>query len=339
MTAGADRNRFWRLDRHPRGNDFAAAFTLQSGAIPSPAANEVLIANEYLSLDAGTRLWMSPRTDTYQPPLPLGSGMRGLVLGRIVQSQLPGYPAGALVRAFGAWADYSCVDPLMSGLFVLDEKVSDVRQHLGALGMNGWTAYAGITEVGRTRPGETVLVSAAAGATGMLAAQIARVMGCRVIGLAGGERKCAFLREQLRLDAAVDYKSPRLAAQLDEFAGGIDVYFDNVGGPLLDEILPRMAHYGRIVVSGLLAAYSSERPMAPQRFDQVLMRRLTISGLFSPDFMSRGPAMTQILRRWLESGLLQMPLEVTDGLDQVLGAYRRLFEGGNIGKVLVRLTR
>ncbi|HVO48829.1 MAG TPA: NADP-dependent oxidoreductase [Steroidobacteraceae bacterium] len=337
MTPRADRNRFWRLIRHPQGNAFASAFALESGAIPTPAANEVLIANDYLSLDAGTRLWMSPRTDTYQPPLPLGSEMRGLVLGRIIQSQLPAYPAGKLVRAFGSWADYSCVDPLLSGLFVLDESVSDVRQHLGALGMNGWTAYAGITEVGRTRPGETVLVSAAAGATGMLAAQIARVMGCRVIGLTGGERKCAFLREQLGLDAAVDYKSPRLAQQLDAFAGAIDVYFDNVGGPLLDEILPRMAHYGRIVVSGLMAAYASDRPMAPRRFDQVLMRRLTISGLFSPDFMSRGPAMTQILRRWLDAGQLRMPLDVTDGLEQVLAAYGKLFEGGNIGKVLVRL--
>jgi hypothetical protein len=158
-------NRIWRLNRHPVDRDFEAALSLESGAVPVPVDGEVLIRNEYLSLDAGTRMWMTPRTDGYQPPLPLGIPMVGLVLGRIVESRHATYPVGAFVRAFGNWADYSCVTPAMSGLFVLDETVSDPRQHVGVLGMNAWTAFVGITETAAARPGETVLVSTARSTT------------------------------------------------------------------------------------------------------------------------------------------------------------------------------
>jgi NADPH-dependent curcumin reductase CurA len=339
MRNTVSQNRFWRLERHPVGSDFAAALSFEEGPIPEPGDGEVLIANDLLSLDAGTRLWMSPRTDGYQPPLPLGSPMCGLVLGKIVESRHPAYPSGTLVRAFGAWADYSCVAPAATGLFALDGTVADPREHLGTLGMNAWTAFVGVTEVGKARPGETVLVSAAAGATGMLAAQIARIMGCRVFGIAGGAAKCAFLRDELKLDGAIDYKAPGLDEALDAIDGGIDVYFDNVGGPLLDVVLPRMAHYGRVAVSGLLATYSSDAPAPLERFDQVLMRRLTISGLFSPDFMSRGEQINRIMRRWTEDGRLRMRFDMTYGLEHVLSAYGKLFDGANIGKVLVALKQ
>jgi NADPH-dependent curcumin reductase CurA len=290
-----------------------------------------------ISIDAGTRLWMTPRTDGYQPPLPLGSPMCGLVLGRIVESRHPSYTPGALVRAFGTWADYSCVVPGASGLFALDSTVQDPREHLGTLGMNAWTAFVGITDVAKARPGETVLVSAAAGATGMLAAQIAKIMGCRVFGIAGGPAKCAFLREELELDGAIDYKAAGLDARLDAIEGGVDVYFDNVGGPLLDAVLPRMAHYGRVALSGLMATYASDSSAPLQRFDQVLMRRLTISGLFSPDFMHRGDEINRVMRRWTEDGRLRMRFDMTYGLEHTLSAYGKLFDGGNIGKVLVAL--
>jgi NADPH-dependent curcumin reductase CurA len=339
MRNTVSQNRFWRLERHPVGSDFAAALSFEEGPIPKPGDGEVLIANDLLSLDAGTRLWMSPRTDGYQPPLPLGSPMCGLVLGKIVESRHPAYPSGTLVRAFGAWADYSCVAPAATGLFALDGTVADPREHLGTLGMNAWTAFVGVTEVGKARPGETVLVSAAAGATGMLAAQIARIMGCRVFGIAGGAAKCAFLRDELKLDGAIDYKAPGLDEALDAIDGGIDVYFDNVGGPLLDAVLPRMAHYGRVAVSGLLATYAADGPAPLKRFDQVLMRRLTISGLFSPDFMGRGEQINRIMRRWTEDGRLRMRFDMTYGLERVLFAYGKLFDGANIGKVLVALKQ
>lgn len=283
-------------------------------------------------------MWMTPRTDSYQPPIPLGSTVPGLVLGCVVASKDPGFKPGEWVRAFGTWSDYSCLSPSLSAMQVVDATVTDIRQHLGALGMNAWTAYVGITDIAKTRPGETVLVSAAAGATGMLAAQVAKLMGCTVIGLAGSAAKVQFLKEQLHLDDAINYKSGDLAARLAAIPGGINVYFDNVGGEILDMVLPNMAHYGRIAVCGLIATYAADQASAgPRRFDQVLMRRLTISGFFSPDFMQRGPEINRIMRSWLESGRLQMHFDTTLGLENVLSAYRKLFTGGNLGKVLVAL--
>lgn len=331
-------NRCWRLLRHPREDDFAAAFELQQMPVPQPAAGEVLVRNEYLSLDAGTRLWMSSRTDGYQPPVPLGSIMPGLVLGHVLESRAAGFQAGDLVRGFGQWADYSCVDVRQAALQRLDASEPDPRQHCGALGMNAWTAYVGLTEAASVRPGETVLVSAAAGATGLLAAQIAKIMGCRVLGLAGGPRKCAFLRDELCLDGVVDYQRENVEESLARVAGGIDVYFDNVGGPLLDAVLPNMALHGRIAVCGLIATYGSETAVAgPARFDQILMRRLSVRGFFAPDFLERGAQINVVMRRWLDAGRIRMPFDVTEGLEHVLTAYGKLFAGSNLGKVLVRI--
>lgn len=338
MTQTSATSRYWKLHQHPAGNDFAAAFRLESGPVPVPGDGEVLIRNDYVSLDAGTRMWITPRTDAYQPPLPLGTPMPGLMLGRVIESRAPGFKAGDLVRGFGRWGDHSCVVPAMAALSVLDETVADPRQHLGVLGMNAWTAYHGIVETGRTRPGETVLVSAAAGATGLLAAQIARNMGCRVIGLAGGAHKCRVLVEQFGLHQALDYKSVDVEQALREIPGGIHVYFDNVGGPLLDAVLPNMAHYGRVAVCGLVATYTTEGAAAgPKRFDQVLMRRLSITGFFSPDFAARGPEYNALLRPWLDAGRITMPFDETAGLENILSAYSRLFTGANIGKVLVKV--
>ena len=330
-------NRVWRLHAYPQGNDFAAAIRLEDAPAPEPGPGEVVIAAEWLSLDAGTRMWMTPRTDSYQPPIPLGSVVPGQVLGRVVASRADGFAAGDLVRGFGQWATLSVVRPETSGLVRLDEAVADRRAHLGPLGMNGWTALVGIEEVGRVKAGETVLVSAAAGATGMLAAQIGRILGARVIGIAGGQEKCAFLKERLGLDATVDHRGEDPEAAIAEAAPyGVDVYFDNVGGPLLDAVFANMAHYGRIAICGLIAGYA-EPQSGPKRFDQILARRLQVTGFFSPDFAHRGPELTARLRGWLEEGRLVMPYDETQGLEHVLEAYARLFTGRNIGKVLVRL--
>ncbi len=333
----AQTNRVWRLHAYPQGNDFAAAIRLEEAPAPTPGPGEVVIAAEWLSLDAGTRMWMTPRTDSYQPPIPLGSIVPGQVLGRVVASRADGFATGDLVRAFGQWATLSVVRPETSGLVRLDEAVADRRAHLGPLGMNGWTALVGIEEVGRVKAGETVLVSAAAGATGMLAAQIGRVLGARVIGIAGGAEKCAFLKERLGLEAAIDHRGEDPEAAIAQAAPfGVDVYFDNVGGPLLDAVFANMAHYGRIAICGLIAGYA-EQQCGPRRFDQILARRLQVTGFFSPDFAHRGPELTARLRGWLEEGRLIMPYDETQGLEHVLEAYARLFTGRNIGKVLVRL--
>lgn len=329
-------NRFWRIDHRPQGTDFATALAMAEEALPAPAEGQIVIRNRLLSMDAGTRMWLTDRQDGYQPPLQVGTQMIGLVIGEVIQSRTTSFPEGTLVRAFGQWGDYSVVDAVMSGAIALDPAVADQRAWFGPLGMNGWTALWGIEQTGAAKPGEQVLVSAAAGATGILAVQIAKLLGCEAWGIAGGAAKCAYLTGELGIAGAIDYKAANVAAQLDA-AGNFDVYFDNVGGPLLDQVLTRMNHYGRIAVCGLLADYTSGSRTAPAEFDQVLMRRLRIEGFFSPDFMHEGPRLTQRLKAWHEAGELVMPYDTTQGLENTLHAYAKLFTGGNIGKVIVEL--
>jgi len=329
-------NRVWRIVRRPQGIDFASALELVEAPLVPLAMGEIRIRNSHLSMDAGTRLWLTAREDGYQPPLPVGGPMTGLVLGEVIESRAEGFAEGDLVRAFGQWADVSTVDTVMSGAILLDPCVEDRRAWFGPLGMNGWTALWGVERTGAAQPGERVLVSAAAGATGILAVQIAKLLGCEAWGIAGGAAKCAYLKGELGIAGAIDYKAGNVGAQLDD-AGGFDVYFDNVGGPLLDAVLTRMNHYGRIAVCGLLADYTAGTRTAPREFDQVLMRRLRIEGFFSPDFMHEGPALTERLREWHAAGDLVMPYDITHGLENTLTAYARLFTGGNIGKVIVEL--
>lgn len=329
-------NRIWRIARRPEGIDFASALELVEAPLAPLADGEIRIRNTHLSMDAGTRMWLTAREDGYQPPLPVGGPMTGLVLGEVTESRAAGFAPGDLVRAFGQWADITTVDAAMSGAIVLDPAVEDRRAWFGALGMNGWTALWGVEQTGAAKPGEKVLVSAAAGATGILALQIAKLLGCEAWGIAGGAAKCAYLTDELGIAGAIDYKAGDVGAQLDA-AGGFDVYFDNVGGPMLDQVLTRMNHYGRIAVCGLVADYTSGTRTAPKEFDQVLMRRLRIEGFFSPDFMHEGPALTRRLREWSEAGELVMPYDVTHGLENTLTAYAKLFTGANIGKVMVEL--
>jgi NADPH-dependent curcumin reductase CurA len=331
-------NRTWRIARRPEGTDFASALELAEAPLGPLEDGQIRIRNSHLSMDAGTRMWLSDREDGYQPPLPVGGPMTGLVLGEVIESRAEGFVPGDLVRAFGQWADVSTVDAVMSGAILLDPSVTDRRAWFGPLGMNGWTALWGVEQTGAAKPGERVLVSAAAGATGILAVQIAKLLGCEAWGIAGGAAKCAYLTGELGIAGAVDYKAADVSKQLDG-AGGFDVYFDNVGGPLLDQVLTRMNHYGRIAVCGLMADYTAGTRTAPREFDQVLMRRLRIEGFFSPDFMHEGPALTARLRAWTEGGQLVMPYDVTTGLENTLTAYAKLFTGGNIGKVIVELDQ
>lgn len=332
-------NRYWRLDRHPEGNThFDEALSLCTEHPAALLPGEVRIAVDWLSMDAGTRMWMSPRTDGYQPPLPLGSKMVGLVLGRVSESTDPAFPEGALVRGFGQWAEQAVVVPALAGLEVVDDTVPDARQHFGALGMNAWTAYVGVKEVAAVRTGEWLAVSAAAGATGSLACQIGRLLGAKVVGIAGGPDKCRFLTDELGVDMAIDYRGEDVEARLATIEGGINAFFDNVGGPILDAVLPNMAHYGRVAICGMVAGYDTDAPMpGPARFDQILMRRLRVEGFFIPDFLERGAEFMPRLREWLDAGKLTMAFDETQGIGNVLTAYERMLTGRNIGKVIVKL--
>lgn len=333
--------KYWCLENRPDGNsltDLEAALRLKEAPLPELADGEVLVKNQFLSMDAGTRMWMTEREDGYNPPLPLGGPMVGLVLGRIEKSNNAAFERGDLVRCFGQWADYSIVEPEMAGMVKLDDNIADIRQYFGVLGMNGWTALWGLTETARIKSGDNVLISAAAGATGILACQIAKNLGANVYGLAGGAEKCRWLEDEIGIAQAIDYKSADVAAELSKIEGGINAYFDNVAGPILDAVLPNMALYGRIALCGLMAQYDGDgRGAGPENFDQILMKRLSVVGFFSPDFMDQGERLTAQLREWLEADEIMTPFDETKGLDNVLLAYGKLFSGGNIGKVIVDL--
>ena len=331
-------NRFWQLDARPQGLDFASALSLREAPLAPLEDGQVRIAAQYLSMDAGTRMWMSPRTDGYQPPLPLGATMVGLVLGRVSESRDLRFPPGLLVRGFGQWAAFSTVRPDAAGLVPVDATLADIRQHFGALGMNAWTAYVGMREVLAIAPGQWVAVSAAAGATGSLACQIARNLGARVIGIAGGPDKCRYLLDTLGVDQAIDYRQENVAARLAAVEGGIHGYFDNVGGPLLDAVLPNMAHYGRVAICGLVASYDADKPLpGPAHFDQILMRRLRVEGFFIPDFLHRGAEFLPLLTQWFTEGRLITQFDETTGLENTLTAYDRMLTGKSTGKVIVKL--
>lgn len=330
--------KFWRLDARPQGHDYAAALTLVEEDVAAPGPGEVLVEAHYLSMDPGVRVWMSPREDGYSPPIALGTPMQGQFLGRVLQSAHADFAEGDLVRGFGHWATHSTVDPSLSGLVRLDENVADIRDHFGVLGLNGWTALCGLVDVLGVRSGETVLVSAAAGATGSIVCQIARNMGCRVIGIAGSDEKCAWLTDTLGIAAAINYRRQDVAAELARIEGGIDAYFENVGGPLLDAALPAMALKGRIGICGLIEGYTSDTGApGPARFDQVLMKRLTIRGIFLPDFMAEGRDYAAPLRAMYDAGELAGEFDETRGIENVLEAFTRLMTGRNTGKVVVAL--
>lgn len=330
-------NRFWQLDAYPEGTNFASGIKLRQEAIPEIGSHQLLVRNHWLSLDAGTRMWLTPRTDSYMDPTPLGSKIMGFILGEVIESRHQGYKAGDMIRAYGQWADYSVIEPDLGDIWIVDD-LADMRQHFAVLGPNGWTAYVGLTEYAKVRPGETVLVSAAAGATGLLAVQFAKAMGCRVIGIAGGPEKCAHLTGHYGIHAAIDYKSENLSQRLAELApDGVDCFFDCVGGETLNSVLPAMAMNGRIAICGLISTYDQTIRSGPENFDLILMKRLTVAGFFSPDFYFRGAEINRLTAPWLASGQISMDFDVSTGLEQTLTAYAKLFSGGNIGKVMVDL--
>ncbi len=332
-------NRHWILANRPIGNGYSEAFALREEPMPAPGEGQIVIANKVLSMDSGTRMYMTDREDSYQPGTPLGGTLIGTVLGVVTQTQHPGYTVGDRVRCYGQWADYSLVDPATTYCTKLDDTQADLKEYVGIYGANGWTAYVGVVETGAAQAGETFVVSAAAGCTGIMAGQIAKALGCRVIGIAGGAAKCGLLTSAYGFDAAIDYKAGNVAGELATLCpDGIDLYFDNVGGEILDAALSNMALFGRVAVCGLLTNYTAQGPVpGPYRFDQVLMKRLRIEGFFSPDFYAREPEFNPQLARWQAAGQLKLPFEVSQGLETTPEAFTKLFTGANIGKVVVEL--
>ena len=339
QTVRMDNRVVWRLMSRPEGTDFESAFKLEGEEIPDLKSGEILIRNHYIGMDAGTRNWLKSREDGFTPPLELGSPMVGILVGTIEATMNQGYAVGQLVRAWGQWSNYSVVNPLESTVHPLDSEIDDIRHYLGLLGPTGWTAYFGVLDVGDAKPGETFVVSAAAGATGSVAGQIARIRGCKTIGIAGSDEKLDWLVSDLGFDAGVNYKESDVESELRKVCPkGIDVYFDNVAGSVLDAVLPNMAIHGRVALCGMMENYNIDEPVpGPYKFDMLLMRRLTITGFLSRDFFDRAEESDMRVRQWMQEGLITLRFDEIEGIENALTAYGSLFKGSNTGKSIIKV--
>ncbi|HET8724358.1 MAG TPA: NADP-dependent oxidoreductase [Anaeromyxobacteraceae bacterium] len=331
-------NRQWLLARRPEGMVSAEDFRLVETPVPDLDEGQVLVKNLYLSVDPTQRGWMA--VDTYLPKVKLDEVMRSFATGQVLESRHPSLKPGDVVQGLFGWQEYAVIRPgTRSGPTVVPPGVP-IETSMSALGLTGITAYFGLLEVGRPKPGETVLVSGAAGATGSVAAQIAKIQGCRTIGIAGGPEKCRYLTEELGLDGAIDHRGDNVARKLRTLCpDGVDVYFDNVGGPILDLVLLSLALRGRIVLCGGIAAYNDSRPKdGPANYLALVSKRGRMEGFIVLDYMPRAAEAVAALSGWMKEGRLKDRVDVMHGLDGAPEALRRVFEGRNQGKQLVKLA-
>jgi NADPH-dependent curcumin reductase len=325
-----------RLARRPTGLPGDDVWDITEDQVPEPAEGQFVLRTEYVSLDPAMRGWMNEGR-SYIPPVQIGEVMRAGVVGQVVASRNDGFPEGAHVVATTGVQEYAVSDGKRVQL--VPEGPAPLPTYLGALGMTGLTAYFGLLEIGRPKDGETVVVSGAAGATGSVAGQIAKIKGCRVIGIAGGEDKCRAVVEELGFDACLDYKAGDLKAGLRrEAPDRIDVYFDNVGGEVLDTVLPGMAMHGRIVLCGAISQYNADGGMkGPSNYMSLLVNRARMEGFVVFDYADRYGEALREMAGWLAEGRLQSKETVVGGGVRAFpSALRSLFAGENTGKLVLK---
>ena len=327
-------NRTIRLVAHPDGEPDDTCFAVADEPIDGLRDGEALVRVTHLSVDPAQRIWMNPG-GAYNVGTPLGAVMGSLGLGEVVESASEAYEVGQVVTGMLGWQRYAVLDGARRAAPVPAGVPGD--KALGVFGLNGQTAYWGLYDLGRPAAGETVLVSAAAGATGSLVGQLARIAGARVVGLAGSAEKRAWLTDELGFDAALDYRSPGLAAELAAACpSGVDVFFDNVGGPVLDLALANLALHGRIVLCGAIAAYNDNAWGAgPSQYRQLIRQRGTMRGFIVFDYLPRYGEALEKLRDWEASGALKSRTDLVEGLDNAPAALRRVLRGGHFGKSIV----
>ena len=307
--------------------------------IPELENGEALVHNEAIGIDASVRTWLGEGSG-YFPPVEIGECVRSSTIGRIVATQSDRYEIGQVVTTLGAWEEYTVVRDDFFTTFVSDpDPEYDVEAFMALYGSTGATAYIGMLEVAAVQKGDTVVVSAAAGATGSVAAQLAKLKGATVIGTAGGAEKCAWLVDELGLDGAIDYRSEDLSARLRELAPKrVDVFFDNVGGAILDAVLGRIAPNGRIALCGHISTYTeSEKSPGPANYVQLIQQQATMKGFLAYNEIARFPEIAVQLEAWHKSGDLQLNVDRHDGLEHCVDALNAMFTGANIGKILVTL--
>ena len=330
-------NRQWRMKERPTGAfDPEAHVELVSEPVAEPGQGEALVKVSHISLDPTIRGWM--QQDTYLPKIPIGDVVRSLGVGEVVASNSSRYAVGDLVSGLTGWQEYAIADEGARALQTVPAG-TDPTIAVSLFGPSGLAAYFGLLRVGEPKEGDTVVVSGAAGATGSVAGQIAKLKGCRVIGIAGGPEKCTKVVEEFGFDACVDYKDVRFFRALREAVGehGIDIYFDNVGGKILEAALSMLALHARIVICGAISQYDGSAPSGPRNYTQLIIRRAKMQGFLIFDYASEHPQAFADLAGWAASGDIVNELDLSEGIEAVPQAFTKLFTGGNTGKNAVVL--
>jgi hypothetical protein len=330
-------NRQWRLAKRPEGLISDADFEWVEEPVGELEEGQVLVRNIYLSLDPANRGWISGGP-SYVEPVAIGDVMRGITLGVVEASKNDGFAAGDLVSGTGGWQDFAVSDG--SDIRVLPPSPLPLTAHLGLFGHIGLTAYFGLFDVGQPKEGETLVVSGAAGAVGSLVGQMGKIAGCRVVGIAGSDAKCAWITDELGFDAAVNYKTDNVVRALRKHCpDGIDVIFENVGGDILDAELTWINDFGRVALCGLISGYNAtERVPGPSAFPMVLIRRVRVQGFIVTDYLDRAGEAVAKMSEWFAAGRLQYKVDVYDGLETAPTTINRLFDGSHDGKLILQVS-
>lgn len=334
-------NRRIVLAARPHGEPRAEDFRLESVDLPAPADGQVLLRTIYLSLDPYMRGRMNAGP-SYAAPVEIGEVMQGGTVSAVVESRAPDFVPGDFVLGYAGWQEYAVA--AASSLQKLNPSHAPLSTALGVMGMPGLTAYTGLLNIGQPKPGETVVVAAASGAVGSVVGQIAKIKGCRAVGIAGGTRKCDFVVNELGFDACIDHHDAPLAQNLKAACpNGVDVYFENVGGRVLNAVLPLLNPFARVPVCGLISQYNAtelERGIdrVPMLMGAILVKRLTFRGFIVTDFAAQMDDFQRDMAAWLRAGKVKYREDVVEGLENAVTAFQGLLKGRNFGKLLVRLA-
>jgi len=334
-------NRRITLAARPQGAPKKSDFQLVEGAIPTPGNNELLLQSIYLSLDPYMRGRMND-TKSYAKPVAIGDVMEGGVVARVMASNNPKFNEGDIVFGYLGWQEYALSDG--KGLHRLDPSQAPVSTALGILGMPGMTAYTGLSNIGKPKSGETLVVAAASGAVGSAVGQIGKIKGCRVVGIAGGAEKCAFVVRELGFDACIDHHDPQFAEKLEQACpDGVDVYWENVGGQVFEAVLPLFNPFARMPVCGLIAHYNATSlPEGPNKIPLlmrcVLTNRLHIQGFIVWDYAAQQKEFETAMSGWITDGKVKYREDFVDGLENAPDAFIGLLEGKNFGKLVIRIS-
>ena len=330
------KNRKWILAARPHGMVKESDFSLVEEELATDALQpgQFVTRNVMFGFDPAMRGWIED-VPSYMPPVQIGAVMRGSAVGEVIQSRNDDFPVGALARGLFGWQEYTLLNP--GGFLARLPQGTTPEGSFSAVGGSGLTAYFGLLDVGAPKEGETVVVSSAAGSVGCIVAQIAKIKGCRVIGIAGGKEKCDWLRDVVKLDGVIDYRSENVEQRLGALCpNGIHVYFDNVGGEMLQAALTHIADFGRIPMCGAISTYNDASPSpGPNNLMNAVTRRVRMQGFITSDFTARRPEAEAALQQWFDAGLIHVRSDIQHGFENIPKTFLRLFRGENQGKQML----